>query len=218
MMLALGHTISGLLGGCLLIAAIPSAPVPVEALMVLTCGGAALLPDLDHPGSKAARSLGIVTRLLARMLDALSLAVYHATRSERDFATREGGHRLLTHTIPGCLLFGALASLACFLHPGAGASLLGLLAGLLGLGLKQAGASLALVTGGGAWWVLTTFPAWSAVYGVAVFVGCLSHLGGDVVTNSGIPLVWPIEVGGKRWHKVSTPATFDTGGESRPQW
>lgn len=212
-MMARGHALGGMLVGCGVAAVVPFAPAPVRLLAVAATGGAALLPDLDIPSSTAARSLGLLTKLIARGVGAASLAIYHATRGEADPAGRANGHRLATHTLPACLLFGLLASLACLLHPLAGTSLLGVLGGLLGLGLRTAGASLALVAGGGAYYVLTTYPSWWWLFGVSVALGCLAHLGGDVVTPAGIPICWPREADGRRWRMVSTPATFGAGGD-----
>lgn len=207
-----GHALSGLIVGCGLAAVAPWAPGPVRLVVALTAGGAALLPDLDHPSSTAARSLGLATRLLARLIAAASLAIYHASRGEADPPHRSNGHRLATHTAPACLLFGLAAAAACLAHPLAGASLVALLTGLLGLGLRIAGASFALCTGGGAYWALTTYPGWWWLYGVAVAAGCAAHLAGDVVTPAGIPIAWPLLREGRRWEAISTPATFDAGG------
>ena len=62
-------------------------------------------------------------------------------------------------------------------------------------------------------WVLTPTPyAWFV--GLAVAQGCLAHLAGDCLTNSGVPLLWPIMIGGRRWghHGIPKALRFETGG------
>lgn len=61
----------------------------------LICAGAALLPDLDHPGGTVARSLPPVSRWLARGLSRLA-----------------GGHRRGTHSLLGLLVVVLLAELS----------------------------------------------------------------------------------------------------------
>ncbi|TDB73790.1 hydrolase, partial [Micromonospora sp. KC721] len=64
------HALSGAvtwLGGCALAAGLGARPaVGTVVVGAAVTAGAALLPDLDHPGSVVARSLGPVTRLIAR--------------------------------------------------------------------------------------------------------------------------------------------------------
>ena len=205
------HAISGVLAGVGVAAAIPSAPVPVRVLAVAVTGGAALLPDLDHKSSTAARSLGIVTRLLARALDAASLAIYHATREGSDPGDRMSGHRLVTHTVPGCLLAAVLVAVCCLVHPVAAAVVVCLLVGLLGLGVKVLGGGTALAAGGASWWMFEYASSWWWVLPLATFVGCVVHVLGDTMTNSGTPLWWPLMRNGRRWRLVTTPVTFSTG-------
>lgn len=170
-----------------------------------------MLPDLDHPSATAARSLGIVTRLLAVGIDRLSLAIYFATREDRDPGERRSGHRLVSHTLPGCLVSALLVAVLCLLHPIAGAAAVCLLVGLLGLGVKVIGGGTALVAGGAAWWVLEHQWSWWWVLPLATFVGCLVHIAGDACTNSGVPILWPLLRDGRRWRLVTTPVTFAAG-------
>lgn len=202
---------SGVLAGCLLAGALPGAPIPVRLLAVAVTGGAALLPDLDHPQATAARSLGIVTRLLAKGVDRASLAIYHASREGGDPPDRRSGHRLVTHTVPGCLLTSCLVAVLCLLHPVAGAVAMCLLVGLLGLGVKVVGGGTALVAGGTTWWVLEHASFWWWVLPLATFIGAFTHVLGDTVTNSGTPLLWPLMRDGRRWRLVTTPITFAAG-------
>jgi membrane-bound metal-dependent hydrolase YbcI (DUF457 family) len=147
-MMGRSHALCGLIVGVGLAAAVPYAPLPVRLLLVPVTGGAALLPDLDHPSSKIAHSLGFVTKFLAKVFDEISVAIYHATRLEGDPSHREGGHRLITHTVPGCLFFGAECCVAELIHPIAGAVHLALLLGLLTGWVRQLGRKAQYAAGG----------------------------------------------------------------------
>ena len=80
------------------------------------------------------------------------------------------------------------------------------------LGLGWAGA-----VGGGADWAAAALGAVEATggwLGLAVGLGCLVHIAGDMLTISGCPLLWPVPLGGRRWRELTTPRTvsFRTGG------
>jgi membrane-bound metal-dependent hydrolase YbcI (DUF457 family) len=206
------HALSGALGGVGVVAVVPGEPWPVALLAIAVTGGAALLPDLDHPPSTAARSLGPLTRLLARFLGWLSLVVYQATRGDGDQAGRQSGHRLATHTVPGCLLAGGLVYALGSVSPVALAVACGLLAGLLGLGLQAAGFASAVAGAAVSYWCGLQYPGWSWLFAVCVSLGCLVHVAGDSVTSQGVPVAWPLLLGDERWRFLSTPVTFPAGG------
>ena len=184
--------------------------------------GAALLPDVDEPGSTVGRSLGPVSRVAASGLRGLSRAVFTRTATEADLAAgRDGGHRHLTHTLPAVAAFALLGFLAAL--PGAIGTALAVGAmAALGLGtiarsMTWAGRSgsrqaavlllaLACALGaafapGGAPWLI----------GLAVAAGALAHILGDWLTKSGVPLAWPLRVQGARWHMLRSPLPFATG-------
>ena len=56
----------------------------------------------------------------------------------------------------------------------------------------------------------------AAFVSVALFLGQLTHSLGDACTNSGVPLLWPLTVGGKRWGHRGIPKAlrFETGGSA----
>ena len=205
------HCLTGVIAGCGVAACVPWAPLGWRVLAVAVTAGASLLPDLDHPGATAARSLGWITRWVAKGVGVVSLIAYHATREPGDPAERESGHRLLTHTIPGAVLVSLAAVSLCLLHPVAGASLCALLAGLLALGMKVTGGAFAGVAGWVAWWLLEHQSGWWWLIPVGVLVGCVTHILGDTVTAYGTPLLWPLVSQGMRWRAVTTPATFRAG-------
>lgn len=136
-MMGISHLISGVavgLGACA-VAAQAGRPVgPLHgAVLVVAWAVGALAPDVDTPGSIASRHLapwwtvsrslrrtvrlwGVgcssrPTPLATRAVQAVSAAVYRATRTARD-DDAEGTHRYLTHTaVAGLAAGGALAAL-----------------------------------------------------------------------------------------------------------
>jgi membrane-bound metal-dependent hydrolase YbcI (DUF457 family) len=41
--------------------------------------------------------------------------------------------------------------------------------------------------------------------GMAVGVGCFVHLMGDIITRAGVPILWPIPTGKRRWRMIGLP-------------
>lgn len=204
------HLITGLILGGAIATTLSHAPLAVRLLVIPVAGGSALLPDIDKPGSRVARSLGPVTGLISRGVAAVAVAVYHATRTERDSPSDNGGHRRLSHTVPGCLLFGVFVAVAMLVHPAAGTAVLALLVGLTSQGFKALGGWFSLSGLVGSWLVVSRYPGWWWVFPIAVALGSWVHCWGDTVTSSGTPMWWPLLRDGKRWGKVTTPATFTT--------
>lgn len=211
-MMGRSHALTGLTGGCCMAALLPSAPVAVRGLVVVAYGGASLLPDLDHPQATAARSLGVVTKVVARLVDFASLQVYYATAVRGDPEERHSGHRLLTHTVPASVACGLLVAVAWLVSPIAMAVLVALLAGLLAHGFRYGGIPLFLGALVLCLWAFSQDPGWWWTVPVAVALGCITHIGGDWVTNSGVPVLWPLVSQDKRWRLVHAPITFDAGG------
>lgn len=121
-------------------------------LVPLIVGGAtaaagALIPDLDHVGSTAARSLGGASRVVAHGVRWLS-----------------GGHRRGTHS----LVAVALAANAF-------------------------------------WLTLWRWPWWLPA---ALVVGVAVHIGGDMMTRTGCPLLWPAR---RRFWLLPALMRFTTG-------
>jgi membrane-bound metal-dependent hydrolase YbcI (DUF457 family) len=59
----------------------------------------------------------------------------------------------------------------------------------------------------GCWWI-----------GLAVTLGCLTHLAGDWITVSGVPLLWPLSRRGKRWWRYRLPLTRIHAGGPFERW
>jgi membrane-bound metal-dependent hydrolase YbcI (DUF457 family) len=98
------------LAGCATVTA-TMGPISPEVILIGT--PVAVLtsysPDLDHPSSKAARSLGLPTRLLSRGIAALSAAVYRSTSTPED-RPNGNGHRAITHTGLFCVVLGGIVA------------------------------------------------------------------------------------------------------------
>ena len=156
----------------------PLTPHQLAAGGVLVVG-AGLLPDIDSPKSTWRYALGPVGLPLTRWVERIS-----------------GGHRHATHTLAFVLAAGVVSLL--LLTNVFGLVVAGAVSGMLATRyfaprlvrssmpqpakLAVAGLLAALVvTAGAGPWV-----AWAFV------VGVLAHLAGDVVTASGVPLLWPV--------------------------
>lgn len=215
-MMGVSHAASGLLVGTALAAALGSHPSDLIVCAAVGAG-AALLPDLDEPGSTVGRSLGLVTTGLSRLLRSASRAVYRATGTPYELrAGQDGGHRHLTHTVPAVVVFGAVwwgvaslgavglavavfalsaLGLACVLRPFGRSAVQG--AGVLAALVATA----VVVLPGGSPWLI----------GATVAAGSLVHVLGDWLTRSGVPLAWPLVHRGKRWWMFRSPFPFVTG-------
>ncbi|MEU4313021.1 metal-dependent hydrolase [Nocardia sp. NPDC024068] len=164
-------------------------PVDISALELvlgaLITAGAALVPDIDHPGGTIGQSLGPFSNVVAKGVAAVS-----------------GGHRKGTHG----LLFVLLAGWATW----AGVTYLGryftlaiifimLAFGIRALHLTPKGDSIrawgtcVLLAGAGTvlmdrW--LPDAPYWLPF---ALGLGALIHIAGDCLTDRGCPLLWPLK-------------------------
>jgi membrane-bound metal-dependent hydrolase YbcI (DUF457 family) len=233
--LARSHALSGAAGWLGLCAAAspvaglnPTWVTVGSGLLVAT--GAALLPDVDHTGSRVARALGPPTRVLARVVSWVSDAARDATcRCCRTKGTH--GHRTLTHT----LLVAALTGLGLCLAGrqwglGWAAGVVGVGAWLAGLGLlrdarrgdraaRWATATMGGVTAGLAvWWLGSGLDWWWL--GIPAGWGMLVHSLGDALTKGKVPLFGLlVKIRGCWWYKVGLPdwLTFRTGGDFEKQ-
>ena len=192
------HAASGSLAFAAAAPLLPTLGVQLSAVGLLVgvvaAAGAALLPDLDHPGSTAARALGPATGALARLGAAAS-----------------GGHRQGTHSLVGVAAFTVLVALA----DASGTTGRTITAALL-LVLASAGLHLRLTRTtllhvllcffGSAVLVAAAPTVNVGVLPAAVAVGAAAHLAGDALTREGVPVLWPIRRG--RVHLAS----LTTGG------
>ncbi len=145
------------------------------AASTAACAGAAMLPDLDEPGSS-----------VAHLCEPLSGLVSHVT------AKVAGGHRKATHSL---LAVGGAAAIGFAVEGSRIASAVAL-AVLFALfvrsvappGLRHGLVALALAAGGAWACVSHVGTAWLVV---ALPAGVALHLVGDMLTAGGVPLFWP---------------------------
>lgn len=194
------------------------------AVGTAVCAGSTLLPDLDlsgrvtanRGGATVARTFGVLSLFLAEVVEKVSLAVYRVTRTRRD-PERENGHRTLTHTLPFTGLVGWGTTTLCAEY--GKWAVIGILFFTIGLALRGLFDAWADRAG---WLLVTAFAAAAAGFtfahlpagrgypmlGLAVGVGCLVHLLGDMITSTGVPLLWPLPVGRRTWRMIGVPDAF----------
>jgi hypothetical protein len=158
-----------------------------------------------------------------------SREVYYATRLGRD-PVDHGGHRLITHTYPGAVVFGLLAAVACGVSVYAGAVAAGL---MIALGVSAVpslsdladdrvpGGGLGVFAAGGtgSWWTLTHYPGWWWTVPLAVTCGAVLHREGDWCTKAGVPRrSWPLPRDGRRWDTSRSPLHWTAGDDTETVW
>jgi membrane-bound metal-dependent hydrolase YbcI (DUF457 family) len=99
-MMGRSHVTSGAVAWLGVAVALAMAP-PALVLGAVVCAGAAVIPDIDHPGSGISRTFGPITGQFARLVQWVS-----------------GGHRNGTHSKLGSAVFTHLAFTATALHTG----------------------------------------------------------------------------------------------------
>jgi len=194
------------------------------AIGTAVCAGSTLLPDLDlsgkvtanRGGATVARTFGVLSLFLAEVVEKVSLAVYRLTRTRRD-PERHYGHRTLTHTLPFTGLVGWGTTTLCAEY--GKWAVIGILFFTIGLALRGLFDRWADRAG----WLVVTAVALAAagltfaqlpagrgypMLGLAVGVGCLVHLLGDMITSTGVPLLWPIPIGRRTWRMIGVPDAF----------
>jgi membrane-bound metal-dependent hydrolase YbcI (DUF457 family) len=199
-MLGHSHSLSGAVTG-LATGIYLHLSVPQTAALAGFTAGMALLPDLDKCGSSPARSLGFLSETIASIVNRIS-----------------GGHRHATHSFVGIAVFTGLAWLAChFRGDWEGKAGLAL---LMTLTVSAALEALHIARGHVADLIGIGVAAWEVWYGyglrlipLAVFVGCCTHIAGDMLTESGCMLFYPFNQ--HRFHLLPRPLTFETG--TRPE-
>ena len=185
------------------------------------CAGGALMPDLDlsgrvttrQGGATVAHTFGVFSLFVAEVIEKVSLGVYDVTKARRD-PHRDNGHRTLTHTLVFNIAVGAGVAALC---DGLGkAAVIGVLfvtfaMALRGLFVKWAQRAgwliVTLVSAAAAFGAYERLPGGRGypVLGLAIGVGGVVHLLGDMLTRHGCPVLWPLPLGGRRWRCVGVP-------------
>jgi len=105
-MMGRAHALSGValclaLIAAALLTAVYSVPTSMALFLAAICGGAAVLPDIDHPDATVSQVFGPATWILSKVVNGVS-----------------GGHRNGTHSALGCALLAMVAFGATALHTG----------------------------------------------------------------------------------------------------
>lgn len=217
------HATQGMAAGLAVSNLAPLLGQPMNIPTALTlgglCAGAAIAPDLDHPGATATRSIGWISGAASAAVRAFSASVYRRTRTRRD-RNNADGHRGITHTIPGAaglgLISGGIPAIAGLwgAMPGMCATLvviwLFLVWALRALPPKHGTVSdyaMATVLTGCAYLALSSTYAdvMPLLIGLTVGLGAFVHTLGDSITDYGSPLAWPLVVRGERWFSCGPP-------------
>lgn len=238
-MMAPGHSLTGAAAGLGAAALANACGIPISVtgafLASVLCAGAALLPDIDHPGATVSKSFGPASMALSRTLNGLSAQVYDNTRTALD-EDRDGGHRGLTHTWPFAVAVGGIVAAVIAIW-GRWAVLVTLfvflslaIRGLLPDVVRDAEYApgsrhrsrargwigTSALSAGLTWLTASWLPAQDvgAWLGVVVGLGCMVHCWGDSLTLMGCPWLWPIPIARQRWYPIGTPEflRFKAGG------
>ena len=195
---------------------------PLEvAVGTAVCAGGALLPDLDlsgkvttnQGGATVARTFGVASLFVSEVVEKFSLGVYTATKLRRD-PRRDHGHRTFTHTLPFCALVGwGTTALATTYGKWAVVGIVFFMAGLALRGLFDEWAERAgwvivtLASAFIAWFTAANLPGDRGypLLGLAVGIGCVIHILGDMITKNGVPLLWPIPIRRRMWRMIGIP-------------
>lgn len=159
--------------------------MPIATLFAFAgvTAGYGLLPDIDHPQATLARTLGPVTKAIAKVVHDLS-----------------GGHRKGTHTVWFAALMVGLATLLTD-HFGKNAALpiafIGFYLGLSILKLAPGhgtgkGEFIYVLEAAALTWATYHFiPDWYWLP-YAVGFGVIGHILGDILTTEGVPIAYPL--------------------------
>jgi membrane-bound metal-dependent hydrolase YbcI (DUF457 family) len=172
------HALTGVAAGIAVTYGI-TLSVPAAIAGTFICAGSALVPDIDHKDSTITKTFGPITKIVSFVVRKIS-----------------GGHRIGTHSFLGIAAIGAMAQYGVqnrYTLPGAI-----LLCFLMCLAI---GGAVRLLRIPGWFDDLAPIPV---VIGIvrfthisldmvplAIMLGCLIHVAGDVATKGGCPLWWP---------------------------
>ena len=199
-MLGRHHALSGLVTGAATAEFALHAGLAGIAATAALFAAEAPVPDLDTCGSCAARSLGFLSEGFAWTVSKLARGHRHGTHSLLGVAVLTGLTYLVCEFreyLPCRILLAFLLAIA-------------IAAGLraLRLGGHFADVLAICAAAGIAWrgWDLGLIP-------LACAGGCLTHIAGDALTDSGVPLLWPFR--DYRFKLWPEPFAFTTG--TRPE-
>lgn len=213
-MLGTTHAASGWCAGLAIAPALGAHTLPQAVVLATITAGSALLPDLDHPGSRASRLLYVLTGALSAVLQGLSRLLYRLTKGPNDEYC-DGEHRHFTHT----LVFAGLIGIGVnwWVSTARTWAIIAVLVLALMLAVDAFGDWFLPIAAGAVLVAAVNTEEMAAItswLGIAVGVGCLVHCLGDALTESGCPILWPLPILGETWYELRPPAflRFRTGG------
>lgn len=228
-MMAIGHVVTGAAAGLYATSLAQQEGAGTLLVGALVCAGAALVPDLDHPGATAARTFGGASEAVARAVASASRGVHRATRARWDREDSDG-HRTVTHTLVFAVAAGLAAWVLARVHPAlvvfplACLGVRALMPNLLSQRDGWAGSALrsvpvVVLLGAALTWVSLDHlvPTYNALWlGAMTGLGCFVHCLGDSLTRAGCPWLWPVKIMGRRWYSIGSPAflRFTAGGRA----
>lgn len=213
-MLGTTHAASGWCAGLALAPVLGAHTLPQAVVLATITAGSALLPDLDHPGSRASRLLYVLTGALSAVVQGLSRLLYRLTRGRADEYC-SGEHRHFTHTLVFSGLLGA--GVNWWVSSSRTWALVAVLVLAVMLAVDAFGDWFLPIAAGAVLVAAVNTDEMAAItswLGIAVGLGCLVHCLGDALTESGCPILWPIPILGETWYELRPPAflRFHTGG------
>lgn len=214
-----------------------SRDIVVFIVAIILIVGSSLMPDLDAVNSTSINTLGAVGSILSKMMRAFSSFVQNLIKGPYDKVSDP--HRGFWHTLLAAFLVGAfassLASIDVELFTFRGSSftvsyLIVLLFVYISIHLtlvslfkkvykkSKSGFAEKIITNmivlALAILLITLLPSglsYSWVGGVITF-GWIAHLLGDMMTVSGVPILFPLKFKGKRWWDFRIPLAIKAGG------
>jgi membrane-bound metal-dependent hydrolase YbcI (DUF457 family) len=185
------------------------------------CAGGALLPDFDlsgrvttdQGGATVAHTFGVVSLFFAEVVEKISLGIYDLTKMRKD-PHRDNGHRTFTHTL--VFNVGVGVGVAALCNAFGKWAVLGVLFFTFAMALRGLFEKWAARAG----WVIVTLASAAATFytfkylpsdrgypllGLAIGVGGIVHLLGDMLTTHGCPIFWPLPLGRRMWKCVGLP-------------
>jgi membrane-bound metal-dependent hydrolase YbcI (DUF457 family) len=180
---------------------VPLAPdIAAGALVVYWSGG----PDFDHPHGGINRDLGPISKTLGMFIRWVCWTIYRFTRNEYD-DTKEWRGAYYNVTNISVARFRWLHPLRMFRHWLRRLQIIGdchretahTIEGCLGFGAVF----------GAATYPLPLVGDYALLFGIATFLGCLSHVLSDALTPSGVPLsiTYNVLTPGGNWKRHSWP-------------
>ena len=181
------HAASGAVAFLLAVPVLPAVGVDLDLVSVvvgaLAAAGAAMVPDLDHPGASISRAIGPITWILSRVVSKIA-----------------GGHRQATHSLVGLSVVVAISVAVMAIGGVAVGLLLSFLAALALAAFRwkftrmTALHVLLCLAVGLILTVVGVLEFSAAVLPWAVGLGAAAHIAGDCLTKEGCPLLWPLRV------------------------